>query len=88
MRVVSLPCWEAFFEQDPAYRDQVLGGGLPIASVEAAATFGWDRIVGPSGLSIGIDHFGASAPYQRLAAEFGFTPEAVAARVLAWLRSR
>ncbi|MCJ7726116.1 MAG: transketolase, partial [Acidimicrobiia bacterium] len=85
LRVVSLPCWEAFFEQDDAYRTSVLGGGLPIASVEAGATFGWGSIVGADGLAIGIDHFGASAPAEVLAEKFGFTPEKVAGRVSKWL---
>ncbi|MFH1329927.1 MAG: transketolase [Actinomycetota bacterium] len=85
LRVVSLPCWEAFFAQDEAYRRSVLGVGLPVASLEAGSTFGWERIVGAGGLALGIDHFGASAPAQRLAAEFGLTPEAVAARLRTWL---
>jgi transketolase len=85
VRVVSLPCWEAFFEQDEAYRTGVLGEGLPRISLEAAATFGWERIVGAGGLSIGIDHFGASAPAGDLAEEFGFTPGAVAGRIREWL---
>jgi transketolase len=88
LRVVSLPCWQVFFGQDEAYREEVLGPGLPIASLEAGTTFGWERIVGSDGLSLGIDRFGASAPYQRLAAEFGFTPEAVSDRLLEWLRGR
>jgi transketolase len=85
LRVVSLPCWEAFFEQDDAYRASVLGGGLPIASVEAATTFGWGKIVGSGGLAIGIDHFGASAPAEVLAEQFGFTPSQVASRIREWL---
>ena len=88
VRVVSLPCWEVFFAQDQAYRRGVLGEGMPIASVEAGATFGWERIVGRDGLAIGIDHFGASAPYERLAEEFGLTPSAVAQRLGAWLAAR
>ncbi|MEX2323284.1 MAG: transketolase [Acidimicrobiia bacterium] len=88
LRVVSMPCWEAFAEQDPGYREHVLGDGIPRVSVEAAATFGWERWVGAHGLIIGIDHFGASAPWQRLAEEWGFTPEAVADRIAAWLESR
>lgn len=87
LRVVSLPCWEAFFEQDDDYRSTVLGPGLPVASVEAASTFGWQRITGDGGLNIGIDHFGASAPWQRLAEEFGLTPQAVAGRISGWLGS-
>jgi transketolase len=85
LRVVSLPCWEAFFAQDDAYRRSVLGEGLPLASLEAAATFGWERIVGRDGLRIGLDHFGTSAPAGRIASEWGFTAEAVAARLRAWL---
>ena len=87
LRVVSLPCWEAFLGQDDEYRTRVLGPGLPIASLEAATTFGWQRITGDGGLNIGIDHFGASAPWQRLSEEFGFTPEAVASRISDWLGS-
>ena len=85
LRVVSLPSWEAFFAQDPAYRSGVLGRDLPRASLEAASTFGWHRFTGSSGLNIGIDHFGASAPAGRLAEEWGFTPVAVADRIEAWL---
>ena len=88
LRVVSMPCWEAFFAQDDAYRAVVLGEGMPRVSLEAAATFGWERIVGSDGLAIGIDHFGASAPWQRLAEEWGFTPAAVADRVESWLAGR
>jgi len=81
-RVVSLACWEAFAEQDSSYRREVLGAGIPRVSVEAGATFGWERMVGADGLAIGIDSFGASAPYEVLARQFGFTAEAVAERVL------
>jgi transketolase len=88
LRVVSLPCWEAFYEQDEDYRRGVLGDGLPRISLEAAATFGWERIVGSDGLMIGIDHFGASAPWKRIATEWGFTPEAVAQRIGEWLDAR
>ena len=88
LRVVSMPCWEEFFAQDDAYRAAVLGEGMPRVSLEAAATFGWERIVGSDGLTIGIDHFGASAPWQRLAEEWGFTPAAVADRVESWLAGR
>ena len=79
-RVVSLPCWEVFRAQDTEYQDSVLGGA-PRVSLEAASTFGWDAIVGDSGLSIGIDHFGASAPAGDIAEHLGFTPIAVAEAV-------
>jgi transketolase len=85
LRVVSLPCWEAFFAQDEAYRREVLGDGLPVASLEAGVTFGWAAVTGADGLRLGIDHFGASAPAGVLADQFGFTPEKVAARLEQWL---
>ena len=83
-RVVSLPCWELFAQQPVDYRNGVLGIA-PRVSVEAASVFGWEKIVGPDGLSIGIDHFGASAPADVLAEQFGFTAEAVAGRVRSFL---
>ncbi len=79
-RVVSLPCWELFDLQDEEYRSEILGKS-PKVSIEAAATFGWSQIVGNEGLSIGIDHFGASAPDNVLAEKFGFTPESISLRV-------
>jgi transketolase len=85
LRVVSMPCREAFATQDAAYQASVLGEGLPIASVEAGTTFGWGEIVGRDGLSIGIDHFGASAPAGVLAEKFGFTADKVADELRSWL---
>ena len=85
LRVVSLPSWELFFEQDDAYQTSVLGDDLPTASIEAGSTFGWERIVGTGGLTIGIDRFGASAPAGRIAEEFGFTVETVSAAIREWL---
>ncbi len=83
-RVVSLPCWELFMEQEAGYREATLGTA-PRVSVEAASTFGWSAIVGDTGLSIGIDRFGASAPDTVLAEKFGFTGGAIAARVKEFL---
>jgi transketolase len=75
-RVVSMPCVEWFEEQDSAYREQVLPHRVKArVSVEAGVTFGWRQYVGDSGVSIGVDHFGASADYQRLYEEFGLTAE-------------
>ncbi len=85
IRVVSMPCREAFAAQDDAYRAEVIPPGLPIATLEAATTFGWGDLSGPDGLNIGIDHFGTSAPWTVIAAEWGFTPEAVAEQVEGWL---
>lgn len=79
-RVVSLLCWEVFAGQPQEYREEVLGSA-PRVSLEAGATFGWEAIVGKGGLTIGIDHFGASAPAADIADQLGFTPEAVAERI-------
>jgi len=77
-RVVSMPCWERFEEQPEGYRDAVLPPKVAArVSVEAGATFGWERYVGRRGASIGIDRFGASAPADRIFRELGITPEAV-----------
>ncbi|GIV80497.1 MAG: transketolase [Litorilinea sp.] len=83
VRVVSLPSWELFQKQEEAYRQQVLPPGVPRLAIEAATPFGWERWVGNDksrGDIIGIDHFGASAPYQRIYQEFGLTPERLAER--------
>jgi transketolase len=78
VRVVSLPSWELFRGQSAEYRESVLPGALRArVSVEAATRFGWREWVTDDGESIGIDHFGASAPAERLFQEFGFTPDAV-----------
>ena len=76
-RVVSLPCWQIFDEQPPEYRDSVLLPRIPKVSIEAGATLGWSRYVGTEGASVGIDHFGASAPGPVLQKEFGFTVDHV-----------
>ncbi|MEQ9400350.1 MAG: transketolase [Longimicrobiales bacterium] len=79
-RVVSLPSWTLFQEQDAAYRDEVLPPAVRArVSVEAASTFGWSRWVGSAGASVGIDRFGASAPAEVLFEKFGFTVEHVVA---------
>jgi transketolase len=53
-------------------------------TIEAASTFGWEKFAGDNGLCIGLDHFGASAPYKVLAEKFGFTPQAVADKIKAF----
>jgi transketolase len=86
-RVVSTPCWELFERQDATYRAQVLGRSRLNIAIEAGVRQGWDRFIGEDGLFIGLDHFGASAPFERLYQEFGITAEAVAAAVKAKLSS-
>ncbi len=82
-RVVSLPSWFLFQRQDGAYRNQVLPPSVSVrVSLEAGATGGWARWVGAEGVSVGIDHFGASAPYDELYRRFGITAEAAVGAVL------
>jgi transketolase len=81
-RVVSLPSWELFALQDDGYHDQVLPPDVPRLSVEAATTFGWERY---ADASVGIDHFGASAPGEVVMREMGFDPVHLAARATALL---
>ncbi|MGH3473164.1 MAG: transketolase family protein, partial [Nocardioidaceae bacterium] len=78
-RVVSMPCREWFAEQDEAYREEILPPAVKArVSVEAAVAQGWRDIVGDAGRSVSIEHYGASADYQRLFEEFAITAEAVA----------
>jgi transketolase len=76
VRVVSLPCWEIFECQDATYREAVLGSSsTPRISIEAGATFGWERYLGARGVAIGVDRFGASAPGATVLRELGITAE-------------
>jgi transketolase len=89
VRVVSLPSWELFRRQPQAYRDQVLPPALRArVSVEALSTMGWREWLTEAGEAIGIDHFGASAPAEKLFEEFGFTVAAVIAAVRRTLARR
>ena len=82
-RVVSLPSWKLFAEQESNYRQQVLPGDVrKRVTVEAGATFGWERFAGDEGTVIGIDRFGASAPAKEVMKQFGFTAERVTAAAL------
>ena len=79
-RVVSAPCLEWFEEQSSEYRESVLPSSVKSrVSIEAGLTMGWRKYVGDQGVSIGIDHYGASADYATLYREFGITTEAVIA---------
>jgi transketolase len=77
--VVSLPCFELFERQDPAYRARVLGAA-PRVAVEAAVPFGWTRYVAREQDVVGMTSYGASGPCAELYRHFGITPERVAAR--------
>ena len=77
-RVVSMPSWELFEDQDEAYRESVLPSEVPYRlAVEQGSSIGWDRYVGPKGKVIAMHTFGASAPASALMKKFGFTPDAV-----------
>ena len=78
-RAVSMPCLEYFAKQPQAYRDSVLPPGVPRVAIEAAAPQSWYRWVGEGGTILGIERFGASAPYQRIYKELGLTVEGVVA---------
>jgi len=82
VRVVSMPCAQAFDRQDVEYRAQVLPRGVPRVAVEAGVTDYWRKYVGPvdapDAAVVGIDRYGESAPAGALFKHFGFTPEAVA----------
>jgi len=77
-RVVSMPSWELFAQQDQAYRDKVLPPEVKArVSVEAAAPFGWERWIGSTGTAIGLDRFGASAPYEEIYEHLGITEQRI-----------
>jgi transketolase len=79
-RVVSMPCWELFEQQDAAYKASVLPQNVTArVSVEMASTFGWERYVGAKGKMVGMHSFGASAPLKDVLKKFGFSAENVVA---------
>ncbi|MBM1219270.1 transketolase [Ponticoccus sp. SC2-23] len=91
-RVVSMPCWELFEQQDEKYRRRVLPRGAVRVAIEAGVRFGWDRwLIGEGGRAdkadfVGMDGFGASAPAGELFEKFGITAEATAEKVRALLK--
>jgi len=83
VRVVSMPCWELFEWQGTDYKQSVFGGDLgQRVSIEAGVEQGWHKYIGMDGIAIAMHGFGASAPYQDLAKEFGFTVESILDRIL------
>jgi transketolase len=82
-RVVSMPSWKRFEAQSESYRNEVLPPEVTgRLAIEAAAPLGWERYVGRQGAVMGIERFGASAPYQDLKKRFGFGAQAVAERAI------
>lgn len=84
VRVISMPCWELFDKQSHEYRESILGGVIgKRVSIEAGVSFGWHKWIGPDGIAICMETFGASAPAGDLAQEFGFTVDTILERLLA-----
>ncbi|MDY6065001.1 MAG: transketolase [Finegoldia sp.] len=82
LRLISMPCQEVFDQQDDSYKEEVLPGSITKrVSVECASTYGWQKYTGLSGLNIGIDSFGMSAPGKVLMDYFGFTSEKIAQNI-------
>ena len=79
-----MPAPQLFLQQDAAWRDKILPPGGRRVSLEAGITEYWRRFVGETGLCLGIDRYGESAPAEALAEHFGFTGEIVAKRIQEW----
>lgn len=85
--VVSMPCTELFDAQSDAYKADLLPVDTLIISIEAGSTLGWERYTGRSGINIGLDTFGASAPAEDLFAHFGFTADKIVPQILNKLKN-
>ena len=86
VRVVSAPCLEWFSEQDQSYKDQVLPPSIKLkVSIEVGIAQGWHQLIGDGGIAISLEHYGASADAKRLFKEFGFSVEAIVAKIKAAL---
>jgi transketolase len=86
VRVVSAPCLEWFSEQDQSYKDEVLPASIKLkVSIEVGIAQGWHQLIGDGGITISLEHYGASADAKRLFKEFGFSVEAIVAKIKAAL---
>ncbi|MDA9433674.1 transketolase [Bradyrhizobium sp. CCBAU 51627] len=85
--VVSMPCWEAFEQQEVSYRQSVLGKDVLRVGIEAAVRLGWERYIGDAGIFVGMSGFGASGPGEELFRHFGITAENIVTKVLQRLES-
>jgi transketolase len=78
VRLVSFPCWSFFENQSQSYRDAVLDPGVEKRiAVEAGVSLGWEKWVGSNGTIIGVDQYGASAPYEKIFEEYGLTTDQI-----------
>ncbi len=87
VRVVSVPCFELFETQSEEYRKEILDTAQVKVAIEAAVRMGWDRFIGNDGIFIGMEGFGASAPYEKLYEHFGITARHAADAALARLKA-
>ena len=86
VRVVSAPCLEWFSEQDQSYKDEVLPPSIKLkVSIEVGIAQGWHQLIGDGGITISLEHYGASADAKRLFKEFGFSVEAIVTKIKAAL---
>jgi transketolase len=83
-RVISIPCLDLFMEQEKSYRDAVVQTNIPAVSLELGRTESWAMLTGRSGLNLGVDDFGESAPWQDLRDHYEMVPEKVATKIRAW----
>ena len=86
VRIVSMPCTDVFDKQTKAYIEKVLPQASKRLVIEAGATLTWHKYVGAQGEIIGLDHFGASGPYDKVYKGFGLTPARVASKVKSMLK--
>jgi transketolase len=87
-RVVSLPCWNLFSTQPIEYREVVFPKGVPMLTIEAGVSLGWQPYIGPGIATIGVDHFGASAPGEIVMHEYGLNVENVTRKALALIKQQ
>lgn len=85
VRVVSVPCLNTFFEQDMEYQMMFTCNKSLKVAIEAGSHFGWERVIGPHGLFVGVPTFGESAPYQKIYEHFGITPKEISLRIVGLL---
>ena len=81
VRVVSVPSFELFFEQDGDYIQSIICNDLPKVAIEALSGFGWEKFIGSHGSFVGMNSFGDSAPAPELYKHFGITAEAVVEKI-------
>ncbi len=82
-RVISMPCWEIFDQQDKQYQDKILGGDIGTrVAIEAGVDLGWHKYIGRDGIAICMEGFGTSAPFRDIVEEFGYNVDAILERIL------